>query len=95
MLEIEKLEIMLKVFNIPFEVTRHSTGTDQVWYPNRKNKICDIICFPGSYGYEQGLLEIMGLNNKNEIDDSCEGYLTADQIFDRILDNYITWYSKK
>ena len=97
MTEIEKLETMLNTMNVPFEVTRHYSGTKQIWYPSCENPVCDIVCFGdgslgGSYGHEEGLLEIMGLVNEEEVgDDSVEGWLTAEEVFDRIWDDYITW----
>ncbi len=96
MTEMRKLEIMLNTFNVPFEITRHYSGTKQIWYPNCENPICDVICFGetnlgGSYGHEKGLLEIMGLVNEEETDDSVEGYLTAEEVFERMWDDYITW----
>ena len=43
-------------------------------------KLWDAICHPGSYGYEDGLLEVMGDPVTN---DYVEGWLAADEIFDR------------
>lgn len=43
----------------------------------------DAICHRGSYGHEDGLLEIMGDIVQNE-DDSVEGCLTADEILSRV-----------
>ena len=40
----------------------------------------DAICHPGSYGYEKGLLEVMGDPVTNN---DVEGWLTADEIFAR------------
>ena len=91
MTEMKKLEIMLDTFNVPFEITTHYSGTKQIWYPSCENSVCDAICFSGSYGYEDGLLEIMGLVNEEEIDGSVEGYLTAEEVFERMWDDYITW----
>lgn len=46
--------------------------------------ICSIILHSGSYGNSQGLLEIMGIFVDESIDDSVEGYLSADEIINRI-----------
>jgi hypothetical protein len=46
---------------------------DEAW--NRK---WDAICQYGSYGYENGLLEIYG-----EICDDVEGWLTAEQVIEK------------
>lgn len=43
----------------------------------------DAICHFGSYGHEEGLLEIMGEIVRND-DDDVEGYLTANEILDRL-----------
>lgn len=77
----------LKEANIPFELTTDAVGNpnNQVWYPNRQNKICDVICHKYSYGGEEGLLEIMGLTDN---EDGVEGYLTADEVFSRIKRDY-------
>ena len=99
MTQMGKLENMLNLSNIPFEITEHWSNTKQIWYPSRENCICDVICFSeagldrsyglgGSYGHEKGLLEIMGLVNEEEVGDSVEGWLTAEEVFDRIWDDY-------
>ena len=94
MTQMEKLENMLNLSNIPFEITEHWSNTEQIWYPSRENCICDLVCFGdtilgGSYGHEKGLLEIMGLVDEEEVgDDSVEGWLTAEEVFDRIWDDY-------
>lgn len=94
MTQMEKLENMLNISNIPFEITKHWSHTKQIWYPSRENPICDVICFGraglgGSYGHEKGLLEIMGLVDEEKTGDSVEGWLTAEEVFDRIWDDYI------
>lgn len=52
----------------------------------------DAICHDGSYGHEDGLLEIMGkLVNKSKANinmKDVEGYLTAQEILDRIDHRY-------
>ena len=82
----------LKEANIPFELTTDAVGNpnNQVWYPNRQNEMCDVICHKYSYGGEEGLLEIMGLLTEEELqyDDSVAGYLTADDVFSRIKKDY-------
>lgn len=47
--------------------------------------VCSVICGYGSYGYEEGLLEMMGLLTPEEMEcDSVKGWLTADDVFNRI-----------
>ena len=49
----------------------------QIWF--------DAVCHLGSYGYEQGLLEIMGdIENKWKASDDVEGYLKAETIIERL-----------
>lgn len=78
---LEGAKIPYEIFEQPFGVTKYT----QVYYPNKKNNVCDVICNPMSYGHEKGLLEIMGLT---ENDDDVEGYLTSMQVFTRINNHY-------
>lgn len=49
------------------------------------NWIWDAICHYGSYGHEQGLLEISGsLVDETKTEDSVEGYLFASEIIERL-----------
>jgi hypothetical protein len=88
--ELLKLVKLLAKADIPFEITPFTLGeyivSYQVCYPSKKDCVCDAICHKYSYGYEQGLLEIMGLHN-NPLDD-VEGWLTAEQVFERIRNHY-------
>lgn len=51
-------------------------------------RIFDAICHYGSYGYHDGLLEIMGDIVTDEDDDQVVGYLTADDVVKRIINVY-------
>ena len=85
--EIGKLINLLFDHCIPFEVTDDACGNryNQVWYPSKEESVCDAICHEYSYGYEMGLLEMMGLLTENESKvDSVVGWLTAEQVFERI-----------
>ena len=85
--EIERLVKMLENTNIPYELTDDAMGNsnNQIWYPNYDEKICDVICHEYSYGGSDGYLEIMGLT---ENEDDVEGWLTAEQVFYRIHNDY-------
>lgn len=85
--EMEKLINMLTEARVPYEIDE-IFGTPQVRYPNRENCICDAICHKYSYGFDLGLLEIMGLVNEEEVGDNVEGYLKAEEVFNRILCHY-------
>lgn len=61
-----------------------------IYYPTKgERRICSIIQGDGSYGREQDLLEIMGLlTKKEEKHNSVAGYLTAEDVFNRIQKHY-------
>jgi hypothetical protein len=86
--EMNKLVGLLCLAEIPHEITE-CWGTPQIWYPSAEEPVCDVICHSGSYGHEEGLLEIMGLVDKDH-GDSVEGYLTAREVFRRILNHYLS-----
>ena len=87
--ELNKLEKYLKDNKIPYERIDEE-GSKYMPMLNR-HQICvpraelprewDVICHYGSYGYDEGLLELMG--NISRIND-VEGYLTAEDVIKRI-----------
>ena len=92
--ELNKLQKYLDENNIPYErIDKPSLpalpgmiaigGRHQI---NAKDEngdvIWDAICHYGSYGYEEGLLEVMG--EKLIGHDDVEGYLTADDVIEMI-----------
>lgn len=80
---IKVLANLLTRFEIPFEITTDAIGNtaNQIWYPSRDESVCDVICHKYSYGYECGLLEMMGLTTT---EDDVDGYLTPEEVFERI-----------
>lgn len=86
---IMQLAELLDEWNIPYELTDDVCGNEnnQLWYPNCKHNICDVICHEYSYGGKDGLLEMMGLVPE-EVDDDVEGYLTVAEVFHRIMQDY-------
>ena len=54
-----------------------------VVYDEAGNYLWDAICHRGSYGYERGLLEIMG-SIVQGADGDVEGWLTAQEIINRL-----------
>lgn len=93
MTELDQLQKYLDEKNIPYEridefkdfvcltVERHQII---VYYDEEKTlRMFDAICHYGSYGYEEGLLEIMGDIVQSE-DDDVEGWLTAQDIIERL-----------
>jgi len=87
MTEMEKLINLMDDAGIPYDV-RTLWGGPQILYPNTDNCICDAVCHSFSYGHQEGLLEIMGLVDEEEVGDSVEGWLTGKQVFDRIKKNW-------
>lgn len=51
-------------------------------------RLFDAICHYGSYGYSEGLLEIMGTIVYKDDGDQVVGYLTADDVIERIINVY-------
>lgn len=71
---------------IPFVVRPAFDGL-QLVCPNPDVWDFDVICHGGSYGHEQGLLEVMGAIC-NAYDDDVEGYLDVEEVFERIKKYY-------
>lgn len=71
--------------DIPFDIRRLYDGF-QLFYPNIENQVCDVIINNISYGYMDGTLEIMGLNDN---EDNVEGYLHEYEVFNKIFNHYI------
>ncbi len=87
MREIDKLKKMLDDADIPYEYSHTILGHDHICYPEGliSYRRCSVIFGSGTYGYEKGLLEIMGLLTPEEEEmDSVVGYLSAENVFERI-----------
>lgn len=88
--EIVRLHKMLNEANIPHTFT-DDMFRDYILYPSYQiiikkdgNRLCDAVYHSGSYGYYDGLLEIMGgLTEEETKIDEVLGYLTADKVFKR------------
>ena len=88
MSELDKLEQYLKDKGIRYKRIEQNTDT---WgrhqinvYDSEGNILWDAICHRGSYGFEEGLLEIYGKIVTAEDGDSVVGWLTADDVIKRI-----------
>lgn len=91
--EFHKLVFMLNEAGIPYE--RDDDPDDstmdmkRIHYPQNNKFVCSAIFGHGSYGYEDGLLEIMGLLTDEELKiDNVLGHLTAEDVFQRIKKHY-------
>lgn len=91
MTELDKLEEYLIQHNFTYSRddcrSRDSDGFTHerhqiIVYDNHMERSWDAICHPGSYGYEMGLLEVMGspLIPSGEV----RGYMTAEDVINRI-----------
>ena len=91
--ELDKLEQYMKDHGIKYEREDHNPGSDfekqrgmdwhQISVPcSGPQKEWDAVCHYGSYGYEDGLLEIMGDIVSTGYD--VEGWLTAEDVIERI-----------
>ena len=86
--EILKLHAMLLDKSIPHVIERDLDGW-HISYPwVGKERVLSAVEFRGTYGAEQDLIEIMGLLTPGEfLMDSVKGYLTAENVFNRIKEH--------
>ena len=85
--EIFRLKKMLEKAKIPFDFSILHGGYHIVYTADSNKRICSVIEHDGSYGREKDLLEIQGLMTKEELEetqDNVLGYLTAEDVFQRI-----------
>lgn len=85
---IDELRNRLDEASIPYE-NMDRYGMSHIHYPSDNHFICSAIWGEGSYGYENGLIEIMGLlTPKEEEYDNVVGDLTVDEVFNRIKNDW-------
>lgn len=79
-------ELLTLNYNKYFYVQQSFGGYPQVIFlDHKKNMIGDAICHAGSYGHEDGLLEISGLDiTEDEYGDTVLGYLTAAKVIEHL-----------
>ena len=86
MLEIERLDAMLREAGIPFEradaLSSKAFSIRRIQYPQRWKYVFSAIQGYGTYGHKENLLELCS-REKSPFEDP-EGYLTADEVFNRI-----------
>lgn len=94
-MQLFRLASMLQADNIPFEIRKCWDGF-QICYPcaDPNIRISDAVCHSGSYGHQKGLLEIMGLVNEEEVGDEVEGWLTAEQVFERWKQHWLETHAE-
>jgi hypothetical protein len=80
-----RLASMCLAHDIPFEIAEYWNGLI-IGYPSLQTdeRVSDAVCHDGSYGRQDGLLELMGLLTEEELEeDGVLGWLTAEQVFER------------
>lgn len=94
-MECLQLAALCESANIPYEICKCWDGW-QLCYPcaDSNIRVSDAVCHSGSYGHEKGLLEIMGLVNEEEDGVSVEGWLTAEQVFERWQKHWLEHHSE-
>ena len=88
--EILSLKGMLEKAKIPFVFSKVFGGY-HIEYPANTGRVCSVIEHDYSYGREKDLLEIQGLMTKKEYketQDNVIGYLTAEDVFQRIENHW-------
>lgn len=92
--EIFRLKEMLEKAEIPFEFGELYDGY-QICYPKNDEpekedlRVCSVVEHLGSYGHTNDKLEIMGLLTDEESQyDEVVGYLSAENVFERIWKHY-------
>lgn len=86
--EMYKLINKLADAGVPFEVIPHpifKVGIRLAIYndANHSKELDDVVFFPGSHGYEQGLLETCCLGE-------CNGFETAEEVFNGWMKKYFS-----
>lgn len=89
--EILRLGEMLQRAGIPHTMRRLYDGW-QILYPSEENRVSDAIQHGGSYGEAENLIEIMGLSDQKN---NVEGYLSAEEVYERYLNHYINGGKRK
>lgn len=95
--ELDKLEALLKGSGVPYERVDEYLNEygkaipnfehHQIFYPSQdpEKRLSDAVISRGSYGHEEGLLEQMGLLGVDLSEFTVEGWLKAEDVFQRWL----------
>ena len=101
MTELDKLEEYLKVNGYEYERIDEEGSAfapmfnrHQIYVYKDGEVDWDVICHYGSYGYKEGLLEIYGNIVRADLKDGVEGWLTADEIIERLVSEKIKQFIK-
>ena len=101
MTELDKLEEYLKANGYEYERIDEEGSAfapmfnrHQIYVYKDGEVDWDVICHYGSYGYKEGLLEIYGNIVRADLKDGVEGWLTADEIIERLVSEKIKQFIK-
>ena len=83
--ELTNLYFWLNINNYNFTYEPFFDGAQIIVY-SEGERLWDAVCHGGSYGHEDGLLEIMGAIVRDDAGDDVEGWLTADDVIERVLE---------
>lgn len=85
MKQMDLLEEYLRKKEKPYQRWDMDDGEQIIVYDEEGHRLWDAICTKYSFGREKGLLEIMGnIVDKKRVGDSVEGWLTAQDVIDRV-----------
>jgi len=82
--ELDKLEQYLSQNNYKYNRRKNYDGAQLMVYNEDGEELWDVICCSYSYGHKRGLLEAMGSYIIAEDKDEVEGYLSAEEIIQRL-----------
>jgi hypothetical protein len=84
--ELGKLCCWLATNNFRFTFKTFFDGAQIVVYSKDNSRAWDAVCHSGSYGHEDGLLEIMGcIVDEDECGDTVRGWLTANDVIEIVV----------
>lgn len=74
----------------PNDIKFYNPWYQVIIYDKDDGRLWDAVWHSFSYGFKQGLLEIMGdeIVNEDEDGDSVVGWLTADDVIERVIKAY-------
>ena len=87
--EIFVLEELLKEAGVPHVLDQIEDGYI-LTYPSPEYPSCTVIETKNTIGSDIDMLEVTGLLHEDEQEDRCAGFLLADDVFNRIMEDYET-----
>lgn len=83
--QLDLLRTKLDDEKIPYVYGTNPAGNRQIIYPDEGTFTCSVVSGPYTHGGKKGYIEIMGLlTSDEETHDNVAGWLTAEDVFQRI-----------